>query len=192
MNPAGWAFSIWSIIFLSQGIFAVCQLFPSYRSHPLVQKGIGIWFFCACISQSLWVFAFLSAQIDASMVAMLGILISLIIIVVKQQYESSPIPNLGIQRRQYTLGEFWLLRFPFEIHCGWIIVATILNANIVIVSRNASVEIQLAGAMLSLALVVMVATIVLFVTKKGPRYTIPFVLAWAMVSSFEHCLFHFF
>ena len=107
----------------------------------------------------------------------------MIIIVVSQQYETSPAPHLGIQRRQYTNGEFWLLRFPFEIHCGWIIVATILNANIVLVARNASVEIQLAATMLSLGLVLMVTTIVLFVTKKGPRYTIPFVLAWAMVSS---------
>lgn len=183
LNPAGWAFAIWSIIFLAQGIFAICQFFPAYRSHPLVQNGVGIWFFAACIAQSLWVFAFLSDKIIASMLAMISILFPLIIIVVSQQNESYCTSHLSAQEKGNSLAEFWLLRFPFEIHCGWIIVATILNANIVIVARGLSLETQIAATMISLALVLMATTIALFVPKKRSSYTIAFVLAWAMFAT---------
>lgn len=40
-TPAGWAFSIWGIIFLLEGAFSVYQLTPSARGSALVQKGIG-------------------------------------------------------------------------------------------------------------------------------------------------------
>lgn len=40
-TPAGWAFSIWGLIFTLEGAFAVYQCTPMARASPLVQKGIG-------------------------------------------------------------------------------------------------------------------------------------------------------
>jgi hypothetical protein len=40
-TPAGWAFSIWGVIFLLEGAFSLYQLTPAVRGTALVQKGIG-------------------------------------------------------------------------------------------------------------------------------------------------------
>lgn len=52
ITPAGWAFAIWAIIFISQGVFVVAQFFKKYRADPLVQDGVGYWYVGTCISQA--------------------------------------------------------------------------------------------------------------------------------------------
>ena len=180
LAPAGWAFSIWGIIFLAEALFTVAQLLPSYRSHPLVQNGVGAWFFIANLAQGLWIPLFLSRHIYSSMVAMALTEIPLIIIIINQQYETLRL--LKVQNKKETWSDFWLLRFPFDIHCGWITVATILNVNIVFVAADASVVIQVGVTILSLAALLIAMMVALFITNKRPRYTIAFVLAWASVS----------
>eukprot|EP00284_Hemiselmis_tepida_P006078 CAMPEP_0174937372 /NCGR_PEP_ID=MMETSP1355-20121228/60286_1 /TAXON_ID=464990 /ORGANISM="Hemiselmis tepida, Strain CCMP443" /LENGTH=102 /DNA_ID=CAMNT_0016184217 /DNA_START=92 /DNA_END=397 /DNA_ORIENTATION=+ len=49
VTPAGWAFSIWSYIFLSQLVFTVYTLLPSSHAH------------CATVVQAIWM-PWISAQ----------------------------------------------------------------------------------------------------------------------------------
>merc|ERR1719183_2224708 len=57
VTPAGWAFSIWSIIFIGEGIFTVWQLLPAQRESRVL-KAIGYWWVIACGIQSAWTLAF--------------------------------------------------------------------------------------------------------------------------------------
>ena len=113
------------------------------------------------------------------MVAMLLIEIPLIMIITSQQYEVAMYS--GVQSKGDSLIDFWFLRFPFEIHGGWITVATILNLNIIFVAAKTSTATQLAITMLSFGLLLMGLVFALFVPKRRPRFTIAFVFAWAMV-----------
>jgi len=74
--------------------------------------------------------------------------------------------------------QYCLFQFPFEVHCGWIIAASILNANIVILKSGASEVVQLASGIVSLGILIIISTLVLFFPTK-PNYIIPLVAAWA-------------
>ena len=52
ITPAGWAFSIWSIIFTFQFIFIVCQFTSKYSNAPLVVKGVSYWYIFTCLTQA--------------------------------------------------------------------------------------------------------------------------------------------
>jgi hypothetical protein len=59
MTPAGYAFSIWAVIFLSQLVWAIVQLLPSYRSSEMVIDGVGWYYVYICIAQMAWTGFFL-------------------------------------------------------------------------------------------------------------------------------------
>eukprot|EP00535_Pseudo-nitzschia_heimii_P008152 CAMPEP_0197183962 /NCGR_PEP_ID=MMETSP1423-20130617/8886_1 /TAXON_ID=476441 /ORGANISM="Pseudo-nitzschia heimii, Strain UNC1101" /LENGTH=110 /DNA_ID=CAMNT_0042634651 /DNA_START=59 /DNA_END=388 /DNA_ORIENTATION=- len=44
ITPAPYAFVIWGIVFTAELVWTVAQLTPTYRSHPLVVKGVGYGF----------------------------------------------------------------------------------------------------------------------------------------------------
>uniref|UniRef100_A0A7S2LGL1 Uncharacterized protein n=1 Tax=Leptocylindrus danicus TaxID=163516 RepID=A0A7S2LGL1_9STRA len=167
ITPAGWAFSIWAIIFISQAVFIVAQCFKKYRAHPLVQDGVGYWYVGTCISQAGWSIAFGYEVIWLSLVLMIAILISLVGLLVSQ-YKLKP-------------GNFWdyvILCFPFAIHCGWIIAATFLNISVLLVSEDVDATSQLSAAILSVAALLSLAVYTLLALS-SPEYVVAVVLAWA-------------
>ena len=171
VTPAGSAFSIWGIIFIAQGIFAVGQMLPKYRGGPAVQNGLKYWYFFVCIDQALWTLLFGYEQINLSLVSIASIWIFLVIANISQY-------NCKLERTQI---EFWMLRFPFMIHCGWLAAATALNFNVVVVNSNAVASVQLTSGIISLAVLHAIAMIYLWFIKY-PNYVIPCVLIWANVS----------
>jgi hypothetical protein len=124
-TPTGWTFAIWGIIFLFQGIFAIVQMLPKYRSDTFIHEGVSHWYFTACIFQAAWTFAFGYEVIWLSCVFMGGILFSLLQIVKKQV------------KIQSTMTDFWLFKFPFSLHCGWIAAAFAVNVNIFVYAAGA-------------------------------------------------------
>eukprot|EP00588_Corethron_pennatum_P017316 CAMPEP_0194308454 /NCGR_PEP_ID=MMETSP0171-20130528/5423_1 /TAXON_ID=218684 /ORGANISM="Corethron pennatum, Strain L29A3" /LENGTH=315 /DNA_ID=CAMNT_0039061109 /DNA_START=261 /DNA_END=1208 /DNA_ORIENTATION=+ len=168
VTPKGTAFSIWGIIFIAQGIFTVVQLLPQYRAHPMVVEGVRYWYILACLAQMAWTPFFALEIMPASLVCMVLIWAALLGLLYSQYYTPS----------DQTRAEFWLLRFPFQIHAGWITAATAVNTNVVVVWAGAAAAAQLAVGIVSLAVLHALAVWVLFVVRT-PNYTIACVLAWA-------------
>jgi len=168
VTPKGTAFSIWSIIFMFQAIFAVCQLFPRYRSKSMVQHGVNYWYIAVCVMQVAWTFSFGLEMIPLSLVFMILLWLCLMGLIISQYYTAS----------EQTLEEYWLLRFPFAVHGGWITAAVAVNINTVAVYSSAAASIQLAVGIVSLAALHAISVWVLFGFRK-PNYTIACVLAWA-------------
>merc|ERR1712232_1011689 len=65
---------------------------------------------------------------------MISIWSSLVALLYSQYYTKS----------EGTLVEFWLLRFPFAIHCGWLTAASALNVNVLVVDIGPPAAVQLA------------------------------------------------
>lgn len=168
VTPSGTAFLIWSIIFLSQGAFAVLQFLPRFRAHPMVQDGLSYWYSAVTATQIGWTITFAYEIIPASLAFMITIWISLIAILYKQYYTQS----------DGSILEFWVLRFPFQIHAGWITAASALNVNVQVVSMNQPAEVQLAVAIVSLAVLHAISVWVTFHIPR-PQWTISCVLCWA-------------
>merc|ERR1712174_50104 len=76
------------------------------------------------------------------------------------------------------MGNYWLFQFPFEVHCGWIIAASVLNVNLLIVERGYDVSVQTCVGIVSLAVLLTIASLVLYFPSR-PNDTIPVVLSWA-------------
>jgi benzodiazapine receptor len=175
VTPAGYAFAIWGIIFLSQAIFTVAQLLPSVRAVDLVQKGVGWNYVFVCLAQIVWSFVFAYEYIEVSVVAMITILIFLVRTVLSQIKVVSNEDELTTSTRDY-----WLLQFPFSIHCGWITAASFVNISVVAVKLQASATVQFCTAIASLVTLLLIAGVALF--YGASEYVIPSVLVWATVS----------
>jgi hypothetical protein len=125
-TPAGYAFSIWGIIYLALMAFAIFQLrraFSKEKESDFILQA-GPWMSVANIANILWLYAWLYEYIGLSLVLMLVILVSLIILVIRLNMErwDAPFPILVF---------VW---WPIGIYSGWIAVATIANVSSLLVS----------------------------------------------------------
>ncbi|MCM5662014.1 tryptophan-rich sensory protein [Galbibacter mesophilus] len=118
-TPAGYAFSIWGIVYLGLIAFVAFQIrraFFSKKASEFIQK-MGYNFAIANIANALWVIAFHYDFILTSVFLMLIILYSLLKIVLSNNMEKwdAPIEIIAF---------VW---WPICIYSGWIAVATIAN-----------------------------------------------------------------
>jgi len=181
ITPAGFTFSIWAVIFISQLISLIYQLSNSTTSNnKLVVKGIGYNYLGVCLSQIAWTITFSTEIIWASLVCMLCILAFLSLIVYNQTKISEEDEDYKRNTTTKKSSDFWMLRFPFLIHCGWILAATIVNINVVLVKYDVNASDQYGIGLLCAAAIVGLAVVLL--TKK--EFVIPLVLAWAMFGIF--------
>lgn len=168
-TPAGYVFSIWSIIYLGLIAYAIYQALPSQRTNSRLQQ-IAWPFVLSCVANSGWIFAWHYGLYPLSLLIMLVLLGSLI----------------AIYRRLYPAfnvagtAERWTTHIPFRIYLGWVTVATIANATITFYA--AGWQGAPLGAPTWAALLLVVATVIGFFFALGLRdvaYTL--VLVWAFV-----------
>jgi len=119
VSPAGWAYYIWAPILGFEAIFAMAQLFPHYRARPIIQQGTGYFFFYTCIIQIAWTLFFSFKIFILSFVAVVAAFLSLASLLASQHYSQL--------RGRKSLMEYWLFKFPFYLHCGWLIVCGVVQ-----------------------------------------------------------------
>jgi benzodiazapine receptor len=176
ITPIGFSFAIWGIIFSAQLVFVIVQLLPAFRATPLVANAIGYHYVNVCFSQITWTLAFSFEIIWLSLLAMIAILYFLLSLV-NDQYK---------EQDKTSFRDYWLLKFPFSIHCGWILAALSVNISVVLVSQDVSADVQYYVALGTLAMLVLVSSFSVSFPNR-PEYVIPAVLAWASVSIQTMC-----
>lgn len=177
ITPKGTAFTIWGVIFLSQGLFTVLQMLPSFRARPLVQEGVSFWYIITCATQCAWTLSFAFEINELALFFIFSIWLSLMITIISQYYVKID-PETSKCISSEGLLEFWLLKFPFSIHGGWLTAATALNVCVIPVEYEASAATQLTVANICLAVLHALSVWHLFGYAR-PNYTIPGVLIWA-------------
>ncbi|TDG36193.1 tryptophan-rich sensory protein [Pedobacter changchengzhani] len=113
-TPAGYAFSIWGLIYLLLICFVVYTgrvLFNKTADETLSK--IGWWFVLSCLGNSLWVVAWLYDYTGLSVLIMLVMLVALVKIVT----------NISVQTA--SLKHYVFVYLPFAIYLGWISVALV-------------------------------------------------------------------
>lgn len=124
-TPAGYAFSIWGIIYLLLILFLGYQWYAyiKYRQDEHLNR-TGIWFALSNLANGLWVAAWLTDSIGLSVLLMLVLLLSLIILTFRLRLEiwDAPVRIIAF---------VW---WPICIYMGWIIVATVANVSSFLVS----------------------------------------------------------
>lgn len=118
-TPAGYAFSIWGLIYLGLLGFIVYQsrgLFGNKEPRKVVGQ-VGWWFIISCAANVLWIFAWLNEYIGISVIIMLLLLFSLIKIIL----------NTRMELDDESLSTIAFVWWPFSFYSGWVSVALIAN-----------------------------------------------------------------
>lgn len=118
-TPAGYAFSIWGLIYL--GLLGFVIYFGPLTKQTEVKENvvinIGWWFVISCFTNCLWVFAWLYEYIFFTILIMMLLFVSLFKIMQITQVK------MRIKNIQNTI----FLHLPFSIYSGWISVALIAD-----------------------------------------------------------------
>jgi hypothetical protein len=122
VTPAGWAFSIWSVIFFGVLVFAGYQALPRARSSRY--DVLAVPFILANLLNGFWQFPWLSGNFALAAVVIVGILGSLIWLYVR------------LDRIGMTTLERWVLGVPTSLFLAWLSVATALNITIALVAAG--------------------------------------------------------
>lgn len=118
-TPAGYAFSIWGLIYLGLLGFVVYTAAGLNKEQQggSVLLQVKWWFVVSCLANSLWVVAWLYDYIGLSVVLMAVIFISLLNIII----------STGAVVEGASLKKYLLVFAPFSLYFGWISVAFIAN-----------------------------------------------------------------
>lgn len=122
ITPAGYAFSIWSAIYLTVTIFIVSDvIFAKKKGRDSIAKRLHPWFWLSCLFNVLWIIAFSYEWMALSVLLIVGMLVSL--------YQVNQIIKQQLVGRQRLLSGL-----AFGLYEGWVTVATIVNIAAFLVS----------------------------------------------------------
>jgi hypothetical protein len=122
-TPAGYAFSIWGLIYLLLTLFIGHQWYLIIRrdGEKAIKTG-GFWFFYSNLANGAWVVVWSLELIFLSFVVMLILLFCLIQLVIRYKLEIYDAP----------LRIIVFIWWPICVYFGWIILATMTNFSIVL------------------------------------------------------------
>jgi translocator protein len=163
-TPAGFTFSIWSIIYLLLLGFVALQW--RLRERPFF-KTLSGWFLVSCVANAAWIIAWHYLLINTSFAIMLALLFSLIKLF------------LLLEQQKFSTAEKLLVRVTFTVYFSWICVATIANLSAVLVAAAWS-GYPLQAATWAMLLIVIAAGLSIFITLRyqAPAYVV--VTIWAL------------
>ena len=134
ITPAGYAFSIWGLIFLGLLAFGIYQGLGSQQTNPRF-RAIGWWVVLNTLCNAIWSPLFNNERIGVALLVILVMLFSLFIIeqrLLEKRHQPllATNPDATMLEAKASPAETWLARIPFSIYFGWVTVATILNVAI--------------------------------------------------------------
>jgi len=116
--PSGYAFSIWSAIFLLFAVYAVYQALPSRRTDPLL-RAIGPWTAAATIGNGVWTLLFPNRLYLPAQLLIIAIAASAIVAVVRYAAWTA--------RHEPTPFERWVIGLAVGLLGGWITAAAFVG-----------------------------------------------------------------
>ena len=165
ITPAGYAFTIWSLIYLGLIAFSIYQALPSKTDSFRSIRSIYI---LSCAANCAWLYFWHHEAILIS-VAVIFLLLGTLAFINSRLKTTA------------TIGEYWLVKFPFGLYFGWVTGAAITNAAIALVYLKIQISDSLAvicGAILIL-IAIALGVIVRF---KLNNVFYPLAIAWALTA----------
>jgi hypothetical protein len=161
VTPAGWAFSIWSVIFVGEGLSLLWQCAAPRDLRELLVPAAP--YLCAgFLLQGAWTVAFAQEKIALSA----GLLAGVTACIAGAYRVTRQVSDLNDEARTYGLEPAsgsrlglgstactYLCTLPYGIHLAWLSVATLVNTNVALVKHgfNAATLVKAATATKCLA-----------------------------------------
>ena len=172
--PAGFTFSIWSLIYLLLISFCGYTIWYAFSKTETslpqrVIRKLLFYFILTCVINCSWIFLWHYLQIHLSLAVMLAFLITLILI-----YQI-----LLENRSKFSRAGYIFLHIPFSVYLGWISVATIANTTALLVHAGWDGGLLSPVTWASIMMTVAVLLGLLFLLKwKDKAYAL--VICWAL------------
>ena len=172
ITPAGYAFSIWGIIYLLLIAFVVYQWVN--RSPEKDRESLepsGPWFLISNLANLGWLIAWTNDQIGWSLVLMALLLFSLIRLAIRLRLEiwDAPVRIIG------------LVWWPICIYIGWIVLAAVLNVAVYLKSIGWTGG-PLSESQWAITMILAAGLIYLFLTFNRNMRETSFVGIWGLVA----------
>lgn len=172
LTPAGYAFSIWGVIFTGLVGYTVWQLLLRQRTSPLVLQ-INALLTWAVLATTVWTLVFSYGLISASLTVML-----LILLLLAQAYGRARGVVLAGRAPSWPV---WFL----SLYLGWIMLATVLNVIFGLrdgFGLNWSAQASLAACY---ALLVAAAGLGVALAWRSRDALLPLPIAWGLVGTWQ-------
>ncbi|WP_458120288.1 tryptophan-rich sensory protein [Paenibacillus sp. Z6-24] len=169
ITPAGYAFSIWSLIYVLLIGFIIYQFRNTDESRESV-KAIGPWLFLNSLCNMGWLMLWHSLELEWGVLLIALMLVTLII------------PYLHIRRIvQPSMAQILLVKLPYSTYMGWVSVATILNTGIAL-NKNEWDGFGLSPTVWSVIGLVAGALLAIIISYRFRDSIYPLVFVWAYIA----------
>ncbi|MFE7224202.1 tryptophan-rich sensory protein [Nocardioides sp. NPDC057577] len=169
LTPAGYAFSIWTLIYLLLIVFAVYQArdLRDPRDENDVPLRLGPLFIIASICNGLWTYVFVKEWVGLSVIVLLTLTATLY----------AALWRLGVGTTRPSTKDFLMVWLPLMLYTGWVTAASIVNIATYLDSKDVTVS-PLAS---TVVIVVLTAALLFLLLKRNLRELL-FSCAWALVA----------
>lgn len=113
--PAGWAFSIWGLIYLGFLAYAVYALLPPQRGRE-IHRRCGWWLAASAVANPLWILAFAGDHPLPAQILLIALTVVLGVVFGRLSREPAR-----------SRAERIVFRLPMSIYTGWASVAVVLG-----------------------------------------------------------------
>jgi len=170
ITPAGYAFSIWGVIYLTLAVFAFFQLGKGKEIR--FYKLIWPYFIVNVLANALWLVAFQNEWFIFSLVIM-AVLLGTLIGMFRIFYRL---------KRALSTTHRYFFHVPFGIYFGWVSVASIVNVAVTLVALDVSFFTASEELWTAAMLVIGFGIAAFFlITRKDYIYALTFVWAYAAI-----------
>ncbi|MCA1763249.1 MAG: tryptophan-rich sensory protein [Flavobacteriales bacterium] len=169
ITPAGYAFAIWGLIYLSLAIFAFFQLTKGKRIR--LYKLVWPYFLVSAVANVLWLIAFQNEWFEVSVILIFALLGSLIFMF-RYFYRL---------RRALSTTHRFFFQVPFSLYMGWVSLASIVNVAVLLTSFEIAFLADY-DQLISIAMISIAAIIGLWLLLSQSDYIFNFALVWGLVA----------
>lgn len=162
VTPAGYAFSIWGLIYFGVIAFTIYQLLPSMLVRL---RSVRTLFIVSCVFNCAWLYAWHSFAIGICVFLIFALLATLALI------------NINLKNAE-SARDALFTKAPFGIYFGWVTAASLVNVAIYL----KYIDVQLSAFswnILGCAFIVVAMVVAVIVRIKLRNFLYPLAVAWA-------------
>ena len=165
VTPAGYAFSIWSLIYLGLIAFSIYQILPVNLPRF---RSVRSFYIGSCALNCAWLYFWHREQIALCFVVMVALWATLAMICYQL-------------RESESLRDTWIAKAPFGLYFGWVTAAMFVNLAIVLKFQNVALS-PTTETVLAVILILVAAGCAIVVRLKLTNYFYPLAVAWALTA----------
>ena len=171
IDPAGYAFSIWGLIYAASLVLAVYQV-SAARAKDTALTGIRLPVALAFLCNGVWIIAFQQEQFVAAQVVIVVLTASLAV----------AYATLARRGRPAGVAQRWIVFTTVGVYLGWATVATVAGTSTTLLAEGVT-DVGLAtGVWAALALIVATLLAVGVTVAGPPEPGFPLATAWGLAA----------